>query len=158
MYFKVSKGSETGAKIEKVRVLLSEHRAEQKALAEKYGFKEWQVAVPGRQIVGVFFEQGIIPDDKLWRNSKSNDGFVPRANRKQGKKLREELRAPQVWPDDINGAIGIFDEWSTIGIDWTNPNYYLIEVPEDMEFTPSEDVIEITSRVYKSLQINSGAA
>lgn len=151
MYYKVAKTSESGRKIEQVRVLLSDHLKAQKALASKYGFKEWQIATPGRQIVNVRFENGFTPDPKLWRLSKNSDGYVPITRSKAGKELREELRKPQIWPDDINGAVGIVDEWSTIGIAWGNEEWFGIDIPEDMEFSPPSDMVEITSSEYKMI-------
>lgn len=153
MKFKVSRNSETGKKLAPIEERAIEAFEAQRKIAIELGFQGWQrgafVAFGG--IGSLIPKKGEKPDSKLWK--KQWDGYYPKANSKEGKrliKLLEEL--PTVEISELNMAVGFNEQYfKTIGISFIHKEFYVFSVGDDWEFEPPSDCIEITVSEYKRL-------
>lgn len=158
MYFTVKKDSETGKKFMELADKMDQQHADEKALAEKYGFNQWVRWNMGGGIAKVIFPDGTNPDKKLWNESSHVSGktcYAPNKRTKAGKELHRELNGvTKVYPEDYNRPVMISDRWDHIGIALPKEGdiigFYVSEKMLD-EFKQPEDCTEVTRSAYMEI-------
>lgn len=156
MFYITKRDSETGKKFADLQQLFAQSHKEKVELAKKYGFGGWTEWQIGFGIANVVFAEGVIPDEKLWKPSKSHnrDCYKPNLRTKVGRALQNELNsAKRVYPQDINFPV-LRDHpdnpWMTIGFRSAG-NYYGFETPAKWKYELPADCEEVTSIKYKEL-------
>lgn len=153
MYFITSKNSETGAKLAAIEQRMNEAIEAQKAMAKKYGIKEWRRGhwgVAGRFSSVIFSET---PDLKVWKRVNGDKEFLPKLNNKEGKAIDTEFsRMPWVPYWQLNECVGIDNnQWGNIGVIFGHAELFGFSVPEEWEFESPGDCEEITTTEYKRI-------
>jgi len=151
MKFITKKSSETGKRFQIISDKRSEVFKKQKQVANEIGFHQWRHGywtVWGGFSCLMFKEN---PNEKVYK--KQEDGWMPRLNSKEGKKIQAQLDAcSKVGINELNQCIG-FDgaPFKTIGFGSNNKNYFGFEVEEDWGVKIPKDCKEVTTTEYNKL-------
>lgn len=151
MKFKTKKSSNTGKKFAKMKVNADAAHEAIVSLSKELGFSSWRrgywSCFGGASSVS--FDEA--PDNKIWK--KRDDGYYPKKNSKEGKKLAEKFEnLPTVTAEELNGCVG-YDgaPFKSIGYNSNNDEYFGFAVGDDWGFTPPKDCVEITTTEYNRL-------
>ena len=162
MKFKVLKGSPIFEKLEHMMSKIKSCWDASHELSESVGAKG--VCTFGYHRaggIGAFqFAPDKFPSLELWKQTdprkyQYRDLFYPRSGKKykQNDELHAKIAAlPVVEKEEYNKVIGYEGGWlSSYGLKSGN-GYFLIEIPEDSDYKPLEDMIEILESEYRKLK------
>lgn len=154
MFYITKKDSETGRKF--TEVIISKDRAikEQKAFAEKYGFRTFRAAcwqAWGGISSCLDFKE--TPDKKIWGKGLKKGEYYPRQNSKSGKDIYKEIENLHcVSIDVLNQCIG-FDgaPFKQIGFASCNKQYFGFVVDKKWKIKVPKDCEEVLESKYDLL-------
>lgn len=165
MRFKVLKDTELYDKLNGLQKKCNECAAASHALAVELGATAAYTTQHNRcgGADAFHFEYGKDPDKAIWMRPSRRDApraFYPRSGGKAGKTNKELLdkiaALPVISYEEANSIIGFEAQW--VGLSHCRsfgakigPDYALVEVPGEAEYTPHPDMTELKESEYKEL-------
>lgn len=160
MKYKILAGTDTFNKLLAIQKRMQEADGVIKALVAEFGAEEWLGNGYGYiagDLIGIWFAQK--PDGWTEIRSKHRNFFCPKSSVKGNKPLLERIAAiPKVKTSELNECVGFkpqrvdLTQYNSIGVEWGS-EFHLIEVPDDADYTPLDDIIEVLGSEYKRLKL-----
>jgi hypothetical protein len=102
-------------------------------------------------IVSFVFEKE--PDLKIWKYSKKDNDYTPRASSKEGKSIKEKMKLIEfISKKELNSCLTdklLFAK--TVGFNWSNADYFGISIREDWCIEMPNDCEEVTTTKYNEM-------
>lgn len=153
MFYITKKSSETGKKFAQVIEKKAKAFEDQKALSEKYGFKQWRggywCAFGGMSSCLDFKET---PDKKIWGKGAEKGEFYPKKNSKVAKAVWQEFQdVTKVSKGELNACVGRKDQFQAIGFASRNDEFFGFETSKKWGLKVPTDCVEVTETKYDEL-------
>ncbi|MFK5856579.1 MAG: hypothetical protein QM503_10640 [Bacteroidota bacterium] len=154
MYYKVKKGTETFKRLEKVWSKITDCNKKSLQFVQQLGYEKYGTAhgTAGGGISFIYAETK--PEGFKIVGKKYQNLFYPKASNKD--LLKQIAALPTVSYDEYNSSIRFEEQFQ--GTTHYNAfgsrkrkDVYLIEINDECDYTPFEDMIEIVSSEWKAL-------
>lgn len=152
MRYITSKDSETGMKFNAIADKRDQIYGAIEVILDELGIDEYRqgywTAIGGISSL-------VYPKDKevpTYLKKVVNNEYMPKLNTKKGKQLQARIDAlPLVSNIELNSCIGFQNRFSTVGVKFNHPKWYIFEVDENWDVEVPIDCEEITKERYKEL-------
>lgn len=155
MYYITKRDSETGKKFQVLLDEMKNVRAKAFDVAKRFGTEK---IVPESFCIagGIYaFVEPAIIDKKvlvLAKKSPYPNTYTPNGRTKEGKELLKELRAlPTIEYKKLNAIVNYKDNWSNIGYNLNNDEYFGFTIKEEWQVNVPYDCEEVTTTRYREL-------
>lgn len=152
-YYKISKDSETGKKLNEVIRKAEEFEALRVDFAKKYNLKcTYGSNFYLCSVVGVVFNDA--PDTTNWRLSNDRMCYIPRKRTKDDELLDRwnELQEKKIPRSAIDKIIGGKDAFKQCGLDFSFPDCFYVTIDDINAYDIPADCIEISNIEYLNLK------